>query len=85
MAYHYFDGVAPFDRHSRGPRHLDVGVAYLLWLLLGLIGGHKFYLGKPFIGVVYLLTAGLFGVGVIYDLFTLKGQVERENSRRRYF
>jgi TM2 domain-containing membrane protein YozV len=82
MAYHHFDGVAPFDQRPRGPRHLDVGVAYLLWLLLGLIGGHKFYLGKPFIGVVYLLTAGLCGVGLIYDLFTLRRQVEAENWRR---
>lgn len=66
-------------------RGLSVGVAYVLWLLLGLIGAHYFYMGKIGVGVLYLLTGGLLGVGWVIDLFTLKGQVERENSRRRYF
>lgn len=66
-------------------RGLSVGVAYLLWLLLGLVGAHYFYMGKIGMGVLYLLTLGLCGVGLFVDLFTLKGQVERENARRRRY
>ncbi|MBQ8992528.1 MAG: NINE protein [Turicibacter sp.] len=46
-------------------------VALCLWLFLGLIGGHKFYEGKPGMGVLYLFTAGLFGIGWLVDLFSL--------------
>jgi len=53
--------------------------AYLLWLFLGLFGGHKFYLGKTGIGILYLCTAGLFFVGWIIDLFTLGRQVDKYN------
>lgn len=60
---------------------LSVGIAYLLWLLLGLIGAHYFYMGKIGVGVLYLLTGGLLGIGWFIDLFTLKGQVERANGR----
>lgn len=63
-------------------RGLSVGVAYVLWLLLGLLGAHYFYMGKIGVGFLYLLTGGLFGVGWVIDLFTLRGQVERLNRRR---
>ncbi len=55
-------------------------VAYLLWLPpMGFMGFHKFYLGKPFMGVLYFLTGGLAAFGWIYDLFTLPRQVELQN------
>ena len=56
------------------------GVAYLLWFFLGLIGAHKFYVGKVGMGVVYLFTAGLFGIGWFIDLFTLGNQVDIANA-----
>lgn len=69
------------DDYRRAPvgAPLSVGVAYVLWLLFGLLGAHYFYIGKPMIGVLWLLTGGLLGIGWIVDLFTLKGQVERAN------
>ncbi len=60
---------------------LSVGLAYVLWRLLGLFGAHYFYMGKIGVGVIYLLTGGLLGVGWVIDVFTLKGQVERVNAR----
>lgn len=56
------------------------GAAYLWWLFLGGFGAHKFYLGRPGMGVLYLLTFGLLWVGLIWDLFTLPGQVQRAND-----
>lgn len=55
------------------------GVAYLLWFFLGLFGAHRFYLEKIGTGVLYLLTAGVFGIGWLIDLFTLSGQVDTFN------
>ena len=60
---------------------VSVGLTYVLWLFFGLFGVHYFYMGKPGVGVLYLLTGGLLGVGWFIDLFTIKGQVERLNRR----
>lgn len=55
------------------------GVAYLLWLFLGIFGAHRFYLEKIGTGVLWLLTGGLFGIGWLIDLFILGGQVDSYN------
>lgn len=60
----------------------SVGVAYVLWLLLGALGAHHFYLGKPGRGVFYLLTLGGFVVGLVIDLFTLPAQTRAVNAQR---
>ena len=57
-------------------------VAYLLWLPpLGILGAHKFYLSRPFLGVAYFFTGGLLLIGWIYDLFTLPRQTDEFNER----
>ena len=56
------------------------GIAYLLWLFLGILGGHKFYLGKIGMGVLYFFTGGLLLVGWIFDLFSLGNQVDLYNA-----
>ena len=59
------------------------GMAYLLWLLtlLGFCGIHRFYLGKPWTGLLWLFTGGLCFVGQFIDLFLIPGQVEQANRR----
>ena len=42
-------------------------VAFFLCLFLGFLGAHKFYEGKAGMGILYLLTVGLFGLGWIID------------------
>jgi TM2 domain-containing membrane protein YozV len=56
------------------------GIAYLLLIFFGLIGVHKFYLGKVGVGILYIFTGALFGIGWIYDLFTLGNQVDIYNA-----
>lgn len=46
-------------------------VALLLCVFLGLVGGHKFYEGKAGMGVLYLFTCGLFGIGAFIDFFRI--------------
>lgn len=46
-------------------------VAFLLCLFLGYIGAHKFYEGKIGMGILYLFTGGLFGIGWIIDTIVL--------------
>ena len=42
-----------------------------LLLCIFTVCGHKFYEGKFLMGVLYLFTAGLFGIGWIVDIFSL--------------
>lgn len=46
-------------------------VSFFLCLFLGPLGIHKFYEGRVLLGLLYLFTMGLFGVGVIIDLIVL--------------
>lgn len=46
-------------------------VAFFLCLFLGFLGAHKFYEGKGGMGILYLFTVGLFGIGWLIDLITL--------------
>ena len=46
-------------------------VAFFLCLFFGVLGIHKFYEGRVLLGIVYLLTLGLCGVGVFIDLVIL--------------
>jgi TM2 domain-containing membrane protein YozV len=66
-------------RYRSGP--LDYTIAWILLTFLGLFGIHRFYLGKWFTGIVYLLTGAFFGLGYLYDLWTLNEQVSLINSR----
>ncbi len=59
---------------------LDYNVSWLLLAFLGLFGIHRMYMGKWISGLIYLLTGGLFGIGYIYDLWTLNDQINLINS-----
>ena len=52
-------------------RQKNKWVAVLLCLFAGGIGAHRFYEGKIGTGILYLFTAGLFGVGALIDLIIL--------------
>lgn len=52
-------------------REKNKWVALLLCVFLGFFGAHKFYEGKIGMGILYIFTAGLFGIGIIVDFVTL--------------
>lgn len=55
--------------------HYDYNLAWVLLVLVGVFGVHRFYLGKVITGILYLLTFGLLGFGWLFDLFTLNSQI----------
>lgn len=64
------------------PGAIDYSVAWILLTFLGVFGAHRFYMGKWPTGLLYLVTVGLCGVGLLYDFCTLNSQVSEINSRR---
>ncbi|MDR5902391.1 MULTISPECIES: NINE protein [Halomonas] len=67
-------------RFTSGP--INYSLAWLLLTFLGVFGLHRFYQGKWLSGIVYLLTFGLFGLGVLYDFWTLNDQISMRHARR---
>jgi TM2 domain-containing membrane protein YozV len=63
--------------YRTGPKNYTA--AWVLLTFLGIFGIHRFYLGKWITGVIYLLTGGLFLLGVLYDYWTLNDQVDAAN------
>ncbi len=57
--------------YAMGPGMRNKWVAVALCLLLGWVGGHKFYEGKGGMGILYIFTLGLGGIGVLVDLVVL--------------
>lgn len=46
-------------------------VALLLCILLGAFGAHRFYLGYTGMGILYIFTFGLCGIGILIDLILI--------------
>ncbi len=59
---------------------IDYNLAWILLTFLGLLGIHRLYMGKWISGIIYLLTGGIFGLGYIYDFWTLNDQISLLNG-----
>lgn len=61
--------------------HLEYSLAWVLLTFVGVLGLHRFYMGKWGTGILYLLTGGLCLIGVAYDFCTLNTQISELNSK----
>ena len=61
---------------------IDYTAGWVLLTFLGIFGIHRMYMGKWATGLLYLLTCGLVGIGVLYDFWTLNGQIDDINRVR---
>lgn len=46
-------------------------IAFVLCLLFGWLGFHRFYVGKIGTGLIYMFSLGLLGIGVVIDLVVI--------------
>jgi TM2 domain-containing membrane protein YozV len=60
-------------RYEEGP--IDYSLAWIFLTFVGVFGVHRMYIGKWLTGILYFFTGGLFGFGVLYDFWTLNGQI----------
>ena len=58
----------------------NYSLAWVLLTFLGFFGIHRMYIGKWLTGLLYLVTGGLLGLGVLYDFWTLNSQVSEVNA-----
>lgn len=55
-------------------------LVWILWLFVGYLGVHRFYLGKVGTGILFLLTGGILGIGWFIDIFLNQHSVNRKNE-----
>ena len=64
------------------PGPINYSIAWVLLTFLGFFGVHRMYMGKWITGLLYLFTLGLFGIGYLYDYWTLNDQIAIKNGSR---
>ena len=62
----------------------DFTVGWALLTFLGALGIHRFYMGKIFTGILYLVSGGLLLIGILYDYLTLNSQIDELNREERH-
>jgi TM2 domain-containing membrane protein YozV len=60
-------------------------VALLLCFFLGILGVHRFYVGKVGTGILMIFTFGGLGIWVLIDLIMIVGGSFKDKEGRRVF
>lgn len=61
------------------PGKYNFNTAWLLLTFLGVLGVHRFYLGKWITGIIWLCTGGFFLLGYLYDFLNLNEIISERN------
>ena len=61
------------------PGPVDYDLTWILLTFLGWLGIHRLYMGKWITGIIYMFSAGLFGLGILWDFLTLNEQLSEVN------
>jgi TM2 domain-containing membrane protein YozV len=73
------------DLYRYPPKHK--GIAFVLWAITGLFGGHRFYLDRPGTGLFMLFSGGGAAIWWIVDAFLIKKMIlafnEEQAQRQR--
>lgn len=62
------------------PEQKSSGVAWVLFLFLGGLSAHRFYLGQTPRALLQLFTLQYLGVAIFIDLFTLNREIRKVNA-----
>ena len=65
-------------RYSYSPKNKFVALA--MCLFLGVFGAHYFYVGRKAMGIAYLFTLGMFGIGWMIDIVRIACGTFRDNN-----
>mmetsp|Transcript_4764 Transcript_4764/g.10837 ORF Transcript_4764/g.10837 Transcript_4764/m.10837 type:complete len:375 (-) Transcript_4764:733-1857(-) len=68
------------DIGSTSSSSVNLLTAYILWCLGGVFGLHHAYLNRPYQGLGWYATAGLFGWGLLRDLYRMPYYVSLARS-----
>ena len=63
-----FKHYSKFERANDPSKH---AMTCFLLLFLGFFGGHRYYVGRPVTGTLYMATLGFLGIGVLLDVYLL--------------
>jgi len=70
----------PFWRFT-GYHQKNINEMWLTWVpFSGVLGIHQFYGGDIYLGLCYILSFGLFGIGWLRDMFRINNYIERYND-----
>lgn len=62
-------------------RQKSAATVWILWILLGWAGGHRFYLGRIGTGIAMLLTLGGIGFWWIIDAFLNNSMLKTDRRK----
>ncbi|AZS49231.1 TM2 domain-containing protein [Bacillus phage vB_BpsS-140] len=58
------------------------GMAFILWLLTGGIGGHRYYMGDTLYAFLMTVTLGGLGFWALADVFFISRRIDRKYNDR---
>jgi TM2 domain-containing membrane protein YozV len=65
------------------PSDKSRGIAFILAMVLGVFGAHRFYVGKNGTGILMICTLGGIGIWYLYDVIMVaSGQFTDAEGRR---